>query len=562
MQFEDPWHLTVVRTRGLTFVRPEKSWRPIVTISVLDGNRDQSMSHEVVLGSDGQNPNLKKSVIPVHDVSYSTRLIIQVFHRSQTKKKHRKRSLVGSASLSLNEFLNKHPLPHPRPIEYDVRLSCPPPQRKNPTIGGRQQHSATLTMKFAVPHKEPGMYESPPFTPISEHPETSDGVFSDGASSTKASENINLEEKEPERNRGLRRRKRRKVRSYMSDDDYYDDEAGYSGSSCSESPAPPTPQDEYFPPIPDDEDSGYGGTCGDDESEVVFWPRILPMQVDQMSVVSVQASFSFAEACLDRYAPYHELREADEEGDCEKAEKVLGRLLTEWYVVGASLLALAGIDAAVFGFGSDSLFTVAGISRRVVSIGGISAAIGLVCDAWFLVLYSGANAQKFLRLAKDVYGSYFFFCLTCRLPSVCMLISALALMAFLFAAAWTASPTAVLVMSFIAGFLLTSQFLVFGIHRFINLLIWVVRTCWRKLAGPVVPVQEPVAVAVASEQTWQHSHPQSQSQSQSREDGDGEVRMEMPVPSPSPAPSKSVPAVPRLEMNWAAEHRRSSDGPS
>lgn len=214
-------------------------------------------------------------------------------------------------------------------------------------------------MKFAVPHTGPGIYESPLFTPISEHPETSDGVFSDGAScmscslspayllltdyaATKASENFNLEEKEPELNRlngasGLRRRKRRKVRGYISDDDCYDDDAGYSGSSCSESPAPPTPQDEYFPPIPDDEDSGYGGTCGDDESEVVFWPRILPMQVDQMSVMSVQASLSFAEACLDRYAPYHELREADEEGDCEKAEKVLGRLLTEWYVVGASV---------------------------------------------------------------------------------------------------------------------------------------------------------------------------------------------------------------------------------
>ena len=71
-----------------------------------------------------------------HDVNLSTRLVIQVFHRSQTKKKHRKRNLVGSASVSLNEFLNKHPLPHPRPVDYDVRLSCPPPQRKSPTIAG------------------------------------------------------------------------------------------------------------------------------------------------------------------------------------------------------------------------------------------------------------------------------------------------------------------------------------------------------------------------------------------------------------------------------------------
>ena len=53
--------------------------------------------------------------------------------------------------------------------------------------------------------------------------------------------------------------------------------------------------------------------------------------------MSVQASVSFAEGCLDWISPYEELREAAEGEDCEKAEKVLGRLLTEWYVVGASV---------------------------------------------------------------------------------------------------------------------------------------------------------------------------------------------------------------------------------
>lgn len=56
--------LAVVRTRGLVFVRPEKSWRPIVTISVVQGKDEHGPSHEVALGCDGQNPNLK-SVIPV-----------------------------------------------------------------------------------------------------------------------------------------------------------------------------------------------------------------------------------------------------------------------------------------------------------------------------------------------------------------------------------------------------------------------------------------------------------------------------------------------------------------
>lgn len=66
-----PWYLTglslykpfyvphlcaflVVRTQGIVFVRPEKSWRPIVSVSISGQH-----THEVILGCDGQNPNLK-----------------------------------------------------------------------------------------------------------------------------------------------------------------------------------------------------------------------------------------------------------------------------------------------------------------------------------------------------------------------------------------------------------------------------------------------------------------------------------------------------------------------
>ena len=83
------------------------------------------------------------------------------------------------------------------------------------------------------------------------------------------------------------------------------------------------------------------------------------------------------------------------------------------------------------------------------------------------------------RIAKDVYNTYLFFSLTCRLPILCMALSTVSLMSFLLAVAWTAWPTAVLVMSFVAGFLLTSQFVVFGIHRLINFGVWTVRVAWR-----------------------------------------------------------------------------------
>jgi hypothetical protein len=38
----------------MRLMRPEKSWRPIVTVEV-----DNHHAYEIVLGADGQNPNLK-----------------------------------------------------------------------------------------------------------------------------------------------------------------------------------------------------------------------------------------------------------------------------------------------------------------------------------------------------------------------------------------------------------------------------------------------------------------------------------------------------------------------
>ena len=45
----------VVRAHGLQQLRAERSWRPIVTVTVGD-----HQCHELNLGCDGQNPNLKQ----------------------------------------------------------------------------------------------------------------------------------------------------------------------------------------------------------------------------------------------------------------------------------------------------------------------------------------------------------------------------------------------------------------------------------------------------------------------------------------------------------------------
>ncbi|KAI0776335.1 hypothetical protein BD413DRAFT_265646 [Trametes elegans] len=540
-------------------MRPEKSWRPIVSITVVDRRRDHGLPHEVVLGSDGQNPNLKSTIL-LHDVEPSTRLVIEVFHKSQTKKKHRKRTLVGSAKLSLNEVLNQNPLPHHQPIDYDVRLSCPPPQRKSPTISGKQQHTAVLLLRIHAPHSHSHLsahsqspLSSRPVSPMSDEYMMTDDMLSDAASSLKdpspsdtliasvigdlAPDAQPEPDKLSERSGLRRRKKKRRLKGFQIDSD--DDFACASASSMSD-------DDPWMPPTPRDDDDYFGQDldgCApvrerfEREEEVLISPCVLPMNGEQMGEGGMQRPHSFPEAVVDVFAPYRDLCEADVDNDIEKAEKVLGRLLTEWYVVGASLLALAAIDAAVFGFSPDAMFAVNGFARSVVAIGSIAAGIGLVSDAWFLVLYSGASAVKFQRLAKDVYNSYFFFCLTCRLPTMCMFLSALALMFFLLSVAWTAWPTAVLVMSFVAGVLLSSQFLVYGAHRFVNCVVWAVRIVWRKTAASTSTQPAEGALQRPHAHASTQPHPQPQVVVELHTSGPGpsceDGKVEMPIPEPA-----------------------------
>lgn len=134
--------------------------------------------------------------------------------------------------------------------------------------------------------------------------------------------------------------------------------------------------------------------------------------------------------------------------------------------------------------GNTSTVSFVWFSLGAVSIGAITAGLGLVYGAWLLVLYSGGNSSvprtshspappfplpcpfvttltSFQQITKAVYNTYLFFSLAGRLPILCMTLSTLSLMSFLLAVPWSAWPTAVLVMFFVAGFLLMSQFIIF-----------------------------------------------------------------------------------------------------
>ncbi|KAJ8596561.1 hypothetical protein M405DRAFT_856326 [Rhizopogon salebrosus TDB-379] len=90
-----PWVFTIIRARGYQPLRPEKSWRPIVSVVV-----DEHSHYEVNLGCDGQNPNLKERFV-MRDADGRSQVNISVYHQAQSKKKHKKRCLVATTSLSL-----------------------------------------------------------------------------------------------------------------------------------------------------------------------------------------------------------------------------------------------------------------------------------------------------------------------------------------------------------------------------------------------------------------------------------------------------------------------------
>ncbi|PCH34472.1 hypothetical protein WOLCODRAFT_135730 [Wolfiporia cocos MD-104 SS10] len=468
----DPWYLTVVRTHGLLFVRPEKSWRPIVSIAVSNSHQ----LHEVVLGCDGQNPNLRSPFV-LREVDPESKLDIKVWHKSH-KKSRKKRHLVGSSYIALSEILRNQ---SSSGGNLDLRLNCPPPQKKSPLIKGKQQHCAILTIRLRQP---PSLSPSSTLIDADEEDDCPSDCPSQASriSDTTASATLDGTRDQSSDNEtdnvlnqdGQQLRRRKRIKGYCIDSG---DELGDSTASDS---YPPTPRDEHFPPfrIDDESESGEDKMAEPSSSSLGGWlsAMSLPLHVDQ---ISVHGSLSLAESIVDSFAPYRELQEATLDADYDK---VLGRLLTEWYVVGASLLALAGIDAAVFGLAPGSILPIDSVAQHAVALGAIAAGLGLLIVSWFLLIYSGANTEKFKRFAKDVYHSYFFFCLTCRLPTLCMFFSALALMIFLLTVAWSAWPTAVLVFSFVCGIVFTLQYLVFGFHRCMNFCIWAIEVVWRFIA--------------------------------------------------------------------------------
>ncbi|KAI0749014.1 hypothetical protein BC629DRAFT_1598971 [Irpex lacteus] len=519
MEFPDPWYLTVVSTQGIQFLRPERSWRPIVGVTVVDHDR----THETVLGCDGRNPNLK-APIELHEVHHASRLEIKVWHQSHTKKSKRKRYLVGSVFLTLGDLVRRQDKPT---SNIPLTLKCPPMRKRSPTVtGSRQLNCAMIVLRLTPPSPPtsptPSSSRAPNYTSdYEEHVFSEDETLGALASPTLSADETThlLPPPHPHPpSSTLRRRKRTRRKRKEQTRAYHvhttDEESSFGSDEEEEEECPPTPPPACEPHTAvakrDDEDEFDVDV--DEIYNITFtsspsFPSLpshpspssptSPTSPSYLDVCHPHTSpcpppqpFTRLELILDSFSPYRELSHPQ----CDFG-RVLVRLLGEWYAVGAWLLGVATLNAAVFGYSSGqdtTLFAMDGLALRSVTLGSITAAIGLVIDAWFLVLYSSGDVDRFRRLAADISSlssqdadpTYFYFSIVCRLPAMCLFVSSCALMLFLLAVAWDAWPTAVLVMCFLAGILLTLQYLVFGAKRLIGGVVWVVKKVVGMISRP------------------------------------------------------------------------------
>jgi hypothetical protein len=201
----------------------------------------------------------------------------------------------------------------------------------------------------------------------------------------------------------LRRRKTKRTERYhlFSDTDGHSECSGPSSPALSEHGGDPPPQ--YFSDLEQDDDETprprpgtHDGYFSTPAWEVGGWiaASIIPQYVSD--TVSIASTRSRAETVFDSFTPFLELRAASDSDSEEEFQKILDRLKHEWYAVGASLIALAGLDAASFGFqAGQTMFEIDEFAMHMVALSSVATGLGLCATVWMLLWYSFNNPRKF-----------------------------------------------------------------------------------------------------------------------------------------------------------------------
>ncbi|KAH6914864.1 hypothetical protein BKA70DRAFT_557266 [Coprinopsis sp. MPI-PUGE-AT-0042] len=495
-----------------------KSWRPIVTVEV-----DKHVCHETTLGVDGQNPNLKNG-LTCSEARHTALADIKVWFNTQSKRKGKRRQLVASATHTLGELMQKAKLSESKARIAEVRLAC----QSTLSSKGRPQNGATISLKVSGPSNpttpSSGTTCSPIVT-ITELPSYPSANTSSLASeseqeslpgSTLIAEldtsllSAPLDSGSPastlRRRRKKATKKRRKGYVLVSDEEHHWNE---QYSSCDESlvstgatsrcssraseyrfkdttkifddPVRDTPLDCPFASYSDGE-GGLPTALPDGVISVASNPvtrwlaaSLLPQHILEPSKPMVppytetvevyeplDGRIKWWEKAISSFTMYLELRDARTDSEFES---IFQRLRMEWTFIGTLLAGLAAVNTAVLSISPDATITLAEIALRAIASSSMFTGLGIASTAYFVLRYSFSPLSLFRTRALDVYGTYIFFSISARVPTLCMVASALSLMGFLGLVAFELWPRGVVVVSFMVGVILSLQFLVYGCHQ-------------------------------------------------------------------------------------------------
>jgi len=132
------------------------------------------------------------------------------------------------------------------------------------------------------------------------------------------------------------------------------------------------------------------------------------------------------------------------------------------------------VNVAMFAITPDAIFKVSSYAYTAVSTSSAACALGIACDVWFLVRYTWVDLETFICRSHDVYDSYIFFSLSSRMPTFCMLVSSISLVAFLVLIAYDGWSVGFLVIGVLVVLVMFLQFIVYGAHQLVvsALQIW------------------------------------------------------------------------------------------
>ncbi|KAF7307668.1 hypothetical protein MKEN_01126700 [Mycena kentingensis (nom. inval.)] len=459
MSDPEVWTFTILRAHGMQLMRPERSWRPIVVVEV-----GHSTPYETTLGSDGQNVN-QRDAFRVRGVSMASEVSVKIYHRPQSKKKGKKRSLCASHSCSLGEMWKKHGR------EPKLRLHCQNPNKV--ASRGRPQKGVVLHLRLSPP---PSVTTPPPSfdaTLVDEHGYASE-ASSSSASSAPIFSPIETKPTLPRRRRGYCINSDDEPES-CSETELEDDDETKPFLFCDdEDPLPPAPVWTVLNPI-----------------SWIAAARAPPLsRVNSMATLVTGRELSPIERALSKITLYDELRAAYTHEDRIAVQE---KLCSEWRWMLTIHSSLAGISGVIFGMGSDSIFTVDRIAEAAVTTSIVASVFGVLSVAWLYLRYGHADADTCFDRAEDflsteTQSSFLFFALSARTPFVLLCASGGALATFMLTVAWASFPGAVLYTSFVVGLLMGLQLIAFVFFKvgkgFPRL--------WRVFRGPAPDVENNV----------------------------------------------------------------------